>query len=62
MLGQSGKIGDGGGMRGKKQEKGSVRQGAMIEAETGEISPESGTGSGEKFCGRGASLFNDNNV
>ena len=56
VRGKSGKFGDGGGMRGKKQERGSMRQGAKIEGEgqrdTGESSPGSGTGTGEKFCGR----------
>ena len=46
--------------------KGKRETGAKIEGvggrETGKNCPGSGTGSGEIFCGRRASLFNDYNV
>ena len=64
VRGQLGEFGDGGGMRGRRQERGSVRRGAKFEGdggrETGKNCPGSGTGSREKFCGRRALLFNHN--
>ena len=54
------------GMRGQKQERECVRQGAKNEGEGGretwKIGPETGAGRGEKFCGHQASLYNDYNV